>query len=819
MTTKNYGLLDTVDSLKTYVKKVIDGGRDFAFDIEAGYTGPDAKDISKMPFHPTWLMVGFSFTDDTSWARYVPVAHDNGQNVNQVAAARLLWTLLQTGRGVPHNAMYELQGLSRWFREVLWDDTFFATAVRATNGLYPVLSDTMIEANMVQRYQPLASGVGVGVGLKGLTKHIFGHQMTEFMDLFPEEESELGPGTPKSKRSTVRFNTRNLVPQVVEYACEDSAWTLALHEHHHPEVKDRLMFKTEILLLPVLCEMEQEGLALDWAEYDRRSTEITGFKAALNEEIQSDLSERLGELVSVNFNSPKQVQELLYEKLELPIQYNRKTAKPTTDEKAMQVLARKDPSLNKILEWRGVSKLLSSYIDKYRNELSYDLSGRARPNHNQLGAGTGRFSVDGVSYQQWPKPYHFELKDGTALDLNYRNFLVAPDGFRIVGFDFSQVELRVLAGMANETALLQAFADGTDIHKATASTMLGIPLEELTEKDRAKGKTLNFAIVYGSGAQAIGEALGITTEEAEALLAQYFETFSGLKTWMDARVIEGQTTWEVSTMFGRRFHIWEYNEYDRLLERASRLSGDERKDIEKWARNMRSKGDRMCVNAPVQGGAADYLKLGMVRAQRAIKAAGLQDKIRLVMTIHDALEFYVHESVSTQEVIDLLNPMVSFPVEGLPEILAEWHEGRKWGDVVEVNVDANKNIVNYEWKKQKFATVEEAYAFQDKYPNFDPKKGIPTEEPERVEEPEPIVSTQPSSEYYIEFVSPPTAEEWLRAKDIIVQCESPTGTRLTVEIAGQKKTLGGLYAITSTPMDLIQSALSTGTLELRAVEA
>ena len=169
--TKNYGAISTIEDMRTYIGQVMKSTGPFAFDIEAGYDGPPTNDLSTTIFHPRWKLVGISFTDSTEWARYVPIAHDTGENAPTVAAARLFWALLNTGRGVPHNAMYELQGLSRWFREVLWDDTFFAKAVRESNGLFPVLSDTMIEASMMQCYQPLSNGQGVGVGLKGLVKH------------------------------------------------------------------------------------------------------------------------------------------------------------------------------------------------------------------------------------------------------------------------------------------------------------------------------------------------------------------------------------------------------------------------------------------------------------------------------------------------------------------------------------------------------------------------------------------------------------------------------------------------------------------------
>lgn len=802
---KNYGLLTDIQEIKEYVGKIINENKVFAFDIETGYDGPNFKDAAKLHFYPHYKVVGISFTNDTSWARYIPLAHDNGQNAPMLPTVRLMWAMLRTGRGIAHNAPFELQGMARLFREVLWDDTFFATDVRKSYGFYPVFSDTMIEAFMTQEYQPLGPGGGVGVGLKPLTYFVFGHKMTNFDDLFPVEDSELGPGTPRSQNQYKRFNTRNLVPKVIEYACEDSAWCLALHEENYPKVSDMFMFKVEIQLMTTLAEMEYQGIALDWAEYHRRAEEISVFLTKMNEEIQTELSERLGEVVNVNLGSPKQVAELLYEKLQLPVQLDKKTKRPSTGEVALRNLVREHPILRRILQWREVKKLLSSYIDKYRNELNYALDGKAHANHKQIGAATGRFSVDHVSYQQWPKPYDYELQDGTKLYLNYRNFLKAPDGFRIVGYDFSQVELRVLAGMANEKDLLHAFNTGVDVHTQTASTMKKIPLDQVSEKDRADGKTLNFAVVYGSGADNIASMLGVTKEEAQQMLDDYFAAFSGLRSWMDDRVIEGQTKGIVNTHFGRKFKVWEYVDAADKAALAAKTDDPEKKDnLLKMSRIARSKGDRMCVNAPVQGGAADYMKIGMVRVRKAIRDAGLEDKIVLVMTIHDALEFYVHESITTQQVIDLVAPQVTFKVDGLPEIRADWHEGKRWGDVVEIKLDADKKIKGYEWKKKSFDTLDEAYKAQE--------DALIAAKEEEMAEPEAPTEL----EAHITLPDLPEAAEWEKFKAYL--SERPGPAKVILHLPGADKTLDTTALLFGSDVDNIKRILTGSEVEIRKAE-
>lgn len=702
-TAANYGAIKSADQFEVFVDRLISDNTAFGFDIESGYYGPDKEKAALLPFYPDWVMVGFSFTNSLQWARYVPVAHDSGENIDDpVRVARLFWKLLQTGNGVAHNATFELKGLSRWFRDLLSDDPEVGEAVRESQGLFPVLSDTMIEIFMRAHKAPKPMG-GPGLGLKENVYDEFGHQMTEFLSLFPEQDSDLGLGVKKAKQRFVRFNTRNLTPEVTNYGCEDSLWCLALHFENYPHVKDQLMFKTEILLMPVLVEMEIEGILLDWGKIAAKTKETAKFRDLMNEEILSDLSERLNENININLASVPQLSEVLYEKLGLPIkERSEKTDKPSTSESALRAIAKEDPVVRRILEYREVVKLYGSYLNKYDTELNYAGNDRAYPNHNQTGALTGRFSVDGVSYQQWPKPYHYELKDGTVFEMAFKDLLVAPKGFRIMGYDFSQVELRVLAGQADETTLLKAFAEGIDIHKQTAATMFKIELEAVTKGIRANGKTLNFAVVYGSGAQNIAEMLStpekpVTKDDAQELLDAYYAGFPKLKAWMDQKVLEGHEQGYVETMFGRKFTVWEYQSRNNYI---------------------RSKGDRMCVNAPIQGGAADYMKLGMVRVNRAIKAAEAEGRIikggiRLIMTIHDALEFYVHESVSSQLAIDIIQPQISFRVQGLPEIRADWHEGYRWGSVVEIKQDKHKQISGYglEDVDEEFSSIDDAFRY------------------------------------------------------------------------------------------------------------
>lgn len=225
MTSANYGALTSAEKIETLLGRIADSGKPFAFDIESGYSGPYREKGSLLTYSPEWFLVGISFSASTNWAQYVPIAHDAGGNVDDVVrVARAFWRLLNTGNGVPHHAMFELNGCARWFRDTLWDDPEVGKAVRESYGFYPIKSDTMLEAFVLSAYAPANTG-GPGIGLKQLVKHIFGHEMVELKSFFMKEGQ-------KSVKKDIRFNVLPVSTAVVEYGCEDSKWTYDLHVKH-----------------------------------------------------------------------------------------------------------------------------------------------------------------------------------------------------------------------------------------------------------------------------------------------------------------------------------------------------------------------------------------------------------------------------------------------------------------------------------------------------------------------------------------------------------------------------------------------------------
>ena len=750
MSIRNYGLVTDLDELAELTQRI--HGNVFGYDIETGYHGPDRE---KGAVHPeTAFIAGISFTDSTDWARYVPLGHDDAENLDNNQAARIFWVLLATGMGVAHNAAFELRHLAKWFRIHLWDDPDYGEAVRAGNGYFPIRSDTQVEAYLAAEYQRF--------GLKYLTKELFGHTMTELFDLFPD--------LAKNKRKFLRFNVLPLEPRVIEYACEDSVWCLAIHRRYYPTVKDQLLYKVELgIVQDVIPSMEDVGVLYDWARMRRTADELRAFRDKFNAQIMAELSDLVGEPVAISLASPPAISRVLFEKLGYRTTvYTDKTRdlppeqrKMSTGKIALERLAKTYPVVQKIREWKQITRLLGTYLDRYEDLYNYADDGRAHPNHLSAFVITGRFAVGDPAYQQSPKKYHYDLAagraaheagetppSGTCFRFNFRDCIIAPPDHYILGFDLSQAELRAIAGEAQETALLEAFANGEDVHKRTAALMLGIPIEAVNKDQRDIGKTLNFALGYGMGVKSLADRLGIPIEEAQALMDKYFAGLPNIAAWSKKQIEHGKTYGYVTSKFGRRLPIWEY------------------RSDKRW---IYQKGDRACVNYPIQGAATgDAMKIAMVRAVAAIKEAGLKDKIQLVMNIHDALEFYVRASVEPQDAVAILQPAVIFPIPGWPQMKADWHIARRWGSPTEIEVQ-DDGTLNVKGEK----AFELAPALEEDE-DGDLVEVLPAVKPEVLHEAARVEARQ----VLVELPEMPTAATW--SAFLRLARSLPGGNRVTV---------------------------------------
>lgn len=700
-------LMTDLDEIRERFEAMAAAKLPVAIDTETGYHGDSREGVSLHAEEN--LIVSVQFTNDMSWARMVPLGFNSGDNVDNRAFAALLWPLLHVvddeGRtlAVAHGAIAELRWLARWFLRNLWDHPLFGRQVIAARGYWTPRSCTLLES--------FAEGLNPSHSLKKMTamppeKGGFGYQMRELNE---------GPGsllgrmlgrTPtKFEHDSVRFNVFDQSdPEVIAYACEDVVYALGHHLRRWPKVRGGFPYKVEMSVLPVVCQMADDGLQYDWDLMRAKAEEAREFADLLLAEVIEGFEELCGEKLSPSFNfgSSSQLADLFYVKCKLPCYHwtdggKSGVPKPSTDaKKALPRLIAEYPAVARYNQWRRLNTLLDNFLDIYEAKYSWALDGRAHPLLVQHGTIAGRFSCENPNAQQPPGKYHIELRDGTVFHFNFRDCIVpalpgqrpwhelvlidagwAPPGepdetpWYILGYDLSQVELRVLAAEAGETELLEAFERGEDVHSLTASRMLGIPLEDVTEEQRQdKGKRMNFAIGYGLSPFGMAEQTGKPIEECEELFAAYHRGYSRLKPYARKVVAIARRQGYVITKFGRRVtlhDIWSDN------------------------KKVRSAEERTAGNAVIQGPATgDYMKASMVRAVKALRRAGMADRVRLIMNVHDALEFEVRRDLAPADVIAVLQPAVIVPIDGpgvpWPTLVADWHIGDSWGGKKEVEV-------------------------------------------------------------------------------------------------------------------------------------
>jgi DNA polymerase-1 len=535
-------------------------------------------------------------------------------------------------------------------------------------------ADSMLDAYVLSEWQ--------SVGLKQLTKDIFGHEQIGLVELF----ELVGMKLPKNKEPMLRFNVLpSNHPEVVSYACEDAAWCLALYYHYHQRALDErtAMQKLEHAIMDLMAEVESYGVAVDWQGLELAHAQAEMFIPELEAEVKRRFSEwAKTDLSAVNLGSSSQMSKLLYETLGLSTTRLTKGGKMSSDSIAMEKLSKEYPTVKKLLELRE-AKNLANRIEKWLKEYRWAADDRVRANYNQVQVTTGRFAANDPAIQQLPKVWRWiaygdfnpldkdnkqlweDYKDGRIngkeyWDGNFRDFIVAAPGKYLLTFDFSQVELRVLAGVSQEPYLLNAFEKGIDVHTVTAALMLGKRVEDVDPKlDRPKGKTMNFALLYGMGIKSLAERMAVSVDEARKLYDAYFREFSAVSQWMEKAKNDGMLHGYAETPFGRRDTVWELVSSNPAI---------------------RNKAERKFVNSPIQGGAADYMKIAMVRARQALADRDWWgSKVMMIMNQHDSLSFEVDNSLSPDEVRNVLIPAVTFEVPGYPKIVADWELGQRWG--------------------------------------------------------------------------------------------------------------------------------------------
>ena len=393
------------------------------------------------------------------------------------------------------------------------------------------------------------------------------------------------------------------------YCCADSEMVLRLEAAFRPELEDHrllpLLETIEMPLVPVLVEMEATGVLIDRALLGEIGRAFAKELAALELEIYRAAG---GDF---NINSTPQLRTVLFDKLQLPVQKRTKTGASTDFEVLEQLAAMGHEVPRLMIEYRELSKLKSTYVDALPGFIHPE-TGRVHTSYNQTGAATGRLSSSDPNLQNIPVR--------TPRGEEIRRAFIAPPGHLLLTADYSQIELRLLAHLSGDAAFVDAFERGGDIHRQTAAVIFGVAEDAVTPEMRARAKTINFGTIYGQGPFALSRQLGITQDEAKNFIQQYFERFSGVRRWLDAVVEEARQRGYVETLFGRRRYITELKD----------------KNF-----NVRAFGERTATNSPLQGSAADLIKIAMIRIHAALPAAGM--KARMLLQVHDELVFEVSQ--------------------------------------------------------------------------------------------------------------------------------------------------------------------------------
>jgi DNA polymerase-1 len=523
-------------------------------------------------------LVGISLCIDVAEAVYIPLAHGypGAQQLNREHVLEKLRPWLES---VEHKKLGQ---------NLKYDQHIFANHGIALRG---IAEDTLLQSYVIESHKPH--------DLESLVLRHLGLKTIPYTDL-------VGKGAKQIGFDQVDIET------ATRYAAEDAEITLRVHQHFLPQLEGRLGFVYRDIELPareVLFRMERNGVLIDTEMLARQSHEL-GLK--LNE-IEKQAFDAAGQ--PFNLGSPKQLQEILFDKLGIPSKKKTATGARSTDEEVLQELALDYPLPKIILEYRSLSKLKSTYTDKL--PLSVNRStGRVHTSYSQATAVTGRLASNDPNLQNIPIR--------TAEGRRIREAFIAPTGSRIVSADYSQIELRIMAHLSGDTGLLKAFANGEDIHRATAAEVFGITQDAVTSEQRRFAKVTNFGLIYGMSAFGLASQLNIERAAAQQYIDRYFSRYPGVKQYMDNTRLQAKEQGYVETEFGRRLWLPEINGANGMRRQAA---------------------ERAAINAPMQGTAADLIKLAMIAVQNWLDKEKL--KTLLIMQVHDELVLEVPQEEMT----------------------------------------------------------------------------------------------------------------------------------------------------------------------------
>ncbi|MCB4437286.1 DNA polymerase I [Alteromonas sp. McT4-15] len=560
-------------------------------------------------------LVGVSFCIEPGKAAYVPVAHDYPDAPNQLSRDMVLNAL---------KPILESHDSIKVGQHIKYDKNVLANYDITLNGIG---FDTMLESYVLnstaQRHD-----------MDSLALAYLGHKTIHFEEIAGKGAKQL---------------TFNQIPleEAGPYAAEDADITLRLHQAIWEKLSGidelkRLLIDIEVPLACVLSRMEQQGVLIDSQKLRQQSQDLATRIAELEKEVHEEAGEPF------NLGSTKQLQHILFEKMSLPVIKKTPKGAPSTSEDVLQELALEYPLPQKIMEYRGLTKLKNTYTDKLPKMINHR-TGRVHTSYHQAVTATGRLSSTDPNLQNIP----IRNEEGRRV----RQAFVPRDGNKIVAADYSQIELRIMAHLSGDKGLLDAFAHGKDIHKATAAEVFSVPLDDVTTEQRRSAKAINFGLIYGMSAFGLSKQLNIPRNEAQKYMDLYFERYPGVLEYMDSTREGAKEKGYVETVFGRRLYL---------------------PDI-KASNGARRKGaERAAINAPMQGTAADIIKMAMIKVDDWI-AKNASDDVTMMMQVHDELVFEIKEEKVEEHVATITALMENAATLNVP-LVVEAGVGENWDE-------------------------------------------------------------------------------------------------------------------------------------------
>lgn len=606
-TTINKDAYQTILTLEQWqvVLSEVEQSKLIAFDTET--TSIDYMDAELVGFS-----LAYEFKEDIK-AVYVPLAHDYPEAPKQISIDEITPSL---------KLLLEDESINKVGQNLKYDINVLAKYHLNIKG---IVGDTMLQSYVF-------NSTATKHNMDSLALKYLGHNCISFEEIAGKGAKQL------------TFNQINL-ETAAPYAAEDADITLRLYQYFDEKLQatpslNQLFNQIELPLMPILSHIEQNGVLIDADQMHALSSE---FSTKL-QQLEQQAHELAGE--AFNLASPKQLQVILFEKLELPIVKKTPKGAPSTAEEVLVELSHDYELPKVIMEFRGLSKLKSTYTDKLPLMIK-PATGRVHTSYHQAIAATGRLSSTDPNLQNIP----IRNENGRRI----REAFIADEGKSVVAIDYSQIELRIMAHLSGDEALLKAFEQNLDIHKTTASEVFSTPFDQVTTDQRRAAKAVNFGLIYGMSAFGLARQLGIARGEAQSYIDKYFERFPGVLTYMETTRANAEDKGYVETLYGRRLYL---------------------PDI--TARNVprRKAAERAAINAPMQGSAADIIKMAMINVYQWLIDGNIED-VKLVMQVHDELVFEI-ESSKVEHYLPILTKLMEDAASLNVPLVADSGTGKNW---------------------------------------------------------------------------------------------------------------------------------------------